>query len=58
MRFNSFLLAICAMALIAGFAVQCGRVEAQTQPSLGERQVRALETIAREMSYMRREKCR
>ena len=58
MRFNSFLLAICAMALIAGFAMDCGRVEAQVGPTLEARQVRALETIAREMSRMRREKCR
>lgn len=51
-----FFLAMAAAMALFGFGPSA---EAQDSgPSLQERQVKALETIASEMSRMRREKCR
>lgn len=49
---------LLALVVGIGVGVITVKADAQTGPSLSERQVRALETIAREMSHMRREKCR
>jgi hypothetical protein len=52
------LLVFVAATLFGLAHIFAGPSYAQTGPSLEERQVQALETIAREMSRMRREKCR